>query len=55
GAVAGCKKWYTVEAGDTCSSAEMAAGVPTGTLQNLNTGLGADCNNLWKGYSYCVG
>jgi len=51
GAAANCRKWYTVKAGDNCS----VLPVEFAKLRQLNTGLDADCSNLWLGYAYCVG
>lgn len=51
GAAANCAKWYTVQSGDGCAS----TGVDIATLTSLNTGLNADCSNLWLGASYCIG
>ncbi|KAF2201474.1 hypothetical protein GQ43DRAFT_337335, partial [Delitschia confertaspora ATCC 74209] len=53
-AAAGCTSWHTVVSGDGCWAIENAAGVPSGTLQRLNSGLDANCSNLWLGYAYCV-
>ncbi|KAJ4292092.1 hypothetical protein N0V90_009991 [Kalmusia sp. IMI 367209] len=50
GAAANCSKWYTVKSGDGCAS----TGVDMATLTSLNTGLSADCSNLWLGSSYCI-
>jgi hypothetical protein len=51
GAASGCKKWYSVKQGDTCTS----AGVPMAKLAELNTSLKPDCSNLMAGTAYCVG
>lgn len=50
GAAAGCTKYYTPKSGDTCASAP----VEFATLRQLNTGLNAECTNLWAGYGYCI-
>lgn len=50
GAAANCKKWYTVKAGDNCSILPL----DFAKLRQLNTGLDANCSNLWLGYAYCI-
>ncbi|KAJ4986791.1 hypothetical protein SVAN01_07718 [Stagonosporopsis vannaccii] len=50
GAATGCTNYYTPKSGDTCASAP----VDFGTLRELNTGLNAECTNLWAGYAYCI-
>jgi hypothetical protein len=51
GASSTCKKWYTVKAGDSCSS----TGISLDQLVKLNTSLKKDCTNLDASVSYCVG
>lgn len=50
GAAAGCTNYYTPQSGDTCASAP----IDLATLRQLNTGLNAECTNLWAGYAYCI-
>lgn len=50
GAVSTCKKWYTVKAGEDCSS----SGLSTPDLCKLNKGLESSCSNLMSGVAYCV-
>ncbi len=49
-----CKEYYTVEDGDYCLKIEPETGVTVDQLRELNSGLKAECTNLWLGYQYCI-
>jgi hypothetical protein len=49
-----CGTYYTVQQGDNCDSVASQFGTTFQALQQLNTGLDAQCSNLWLGYAYCV-
>lgn len=55
GAPADCKQWYLVKNDDFCQKVEQGLNLADGTLVKLNSGLNADCRNLWLDYAYCVG
>ncbi|SPQ17644.1 7dbeae35-a3da-44ea-9ecd-ca6af702dbf4 [Thermothielavioides terrestris] len=47
GVVASCKTYYFVQPGDSCWSIELAKGISDAQLHKWNTGINADCTNLW--------
>lgn len=55
GIVANCNKWYLVKSGDSCFTIEQAQAVSAANFQKWNTGIKADCSNLFVGYYVCTG
>ncbi|AEO69849.1 carbohydrate-binding module family 50 protein, partial [Thermothielavioides terrestris NRRL 8126] len=55
GVVASCKTYYFVQPGDSCWSIELAKGISDAQLHKWNTGINADCTNLWANAYICVG
>ncbi|KAE8353839.1 hypothetical protein BDV28DRAFT_132335 [Aspergillus coremiiformis] len=54
GVVSGCRKFYTVQSGDTCPAIESKFGITAAQFYNWNPTIGTTCLNLWLGYAYCV-
>lgn len=49
-----CQKYYTVQSGDYCDDVATDLGITFSQLRQWNSGLDAECSNLWLGYQYCV-
>ncbi|KAL2841765.1 hypothetical protein BJX68DRAFT_270950 [Aspergillus pseudodeflectus] len=49
-----CGEFYTVVAGDNCTSVAERFGIPRADFLILNPGLNEQCTNLLLGISYCV-
>ncbi|EIN13862.1 hypothetical protein PUNSTDRAFT_41286 [Punctularia strigosozonata HHB-11173 SS5] len=49
-----CAEFYTVQAGDGCSSIADEFGITSLQFAELNPGLMTDCTNLILGEAYCV-
>ncbi|KAL8789409.1 MAG: hypothetical protein Q9213_001166 [Squamulea squamosa] len=54
GEVAGCKKYHTVQSGDSCANIETTYGISFTQFYAWNPSIGSNCENLWLGYVYCV-
>lgn len=51
----GCTRYYNVKSRDTCTTVAQKNGIATWTdLRMWNSGLSADCSNLFLGQTYCV-
>ncbi|KAF8252101.1 LysM domain-containing protein [Wilcoxina mikolae CBS 423.85] len=51
-----CKKWYTTQAGDSCSSVENLYFITSEQFLAWNPAVSPDCTSgFWLGYAYCVG
>ncbi|KAL9589672.1 MAG: hypothetical protein Q9203_001545 [Teloschistes exilis] len=55
GIVSNCNKYYLVKSGDSCYTIEQAQKVTAANFQKWNTGIKADCSNLYVGYYVCIG
>ncbi|KAL8833430.1 MAG: hypothetical protein Q9170_004273 [Blastenia crenularia] len=55
GIVSNCNKYYLVKSGDSCYTIEQAQAVTAANFQKWNTGIKADCSNLFVGYYVCTG
>ncbi|KAI4204249.1 MAG: hypothetical protein LQ350_001229 [Teloschistes chrysophthalmus] len=55
GIVSNCSKYYLVKSGDSCYTIEQAQKVTAANFQKWNTGIKADCSNLFVGYYVCIG
>ncbi|KAL8746230.1 MAG: hypothetical protein Q9190_001717 [Brigantiaea leucoxantha] len=55
GIVSNCNKYYLVKSGDSCYTIEQAQKVTAANFQKWNTGIKADCSNLFVGYYVCIG
>ncbi|KAK4660328.1 hypothetical protein QC762_0017910 [Podospora pseudocomata] len=56
GANPACKRWHTVVSGDDCAAIQQRYGVPDfATFLRWNPSIGSNYENLWLGYSVCVG
>ncbi|KAJ5831716.1 hypothetical protein N7474_000027 [Penicillium riverlandense] len=49
-----CQKYYTVQSGDYCDKVAKEEGITFSQLRQWNSGLDAECSNLWLEYQYCV-
>ncbi|TQV92641.1 Peptidoglycan-binding Lysin subgroup [Cordyceps javanica] len=49
-----CGRWYQVEAGDYCNLVTLKFGISLPDFLFLNTGINANCTNLFAAESYCV-
>ncbi|KAJ5621122.1 hypothetical protein N7510_005106 [Penicillium lagena] len=49
-----CQKYHTVQSGDYCDKVATDVGITFSQLRQWNSGLDAECSNLWLGYQYCV-
>lgn len=54
GVASGCKNYYTVESGDSCSAIESQYGISFAQFYQWNPAVGSNCQSLWVGYAYCV-
>jgi LysM repeat protein len=54
GVTSNCSQYYRVAEGDYCNSIAERFGVTFAAIRQLNTGLDANCSNLWLGYDYCL-
>ncbi|KAL1867742.1 hypothetical protein VTK73DRAFT_4027 [Phialemonium thermophilum] len=56
GTISSCNKWYTVVAGDSCSTVAADFGITVAQFLAWNPAVDATCTvNFWAGYTYCVG
>ncbi|KAI4193919.1 MAG: hypothetical protein LQ350_008079 [Teloschistes chrysophthalmus] len=55
GIVSNCNKYYLVKSGDSCYTIEQSQSVSAPNFQKWNTGIKADCSNLFVGYYVCTG
>ncbi|EUC40695.1 carbohydrate-binding module family 50 protein, partial [Bipolaris oryzae ATCC 44560] len=55
GMVAGCRRFYLVQAGDGCWAIANSAGIALNDFYKWNPGAGSDCSNLWLDTWYCIG
>ncbi|KAH9227041.1 carbohydrate-binding module family 50 protein, partial [Colletotrichum gloeosporioides 23] len=49
-----CGRWYEVEAGDYCNLVTLKFAISLDDFMFLNTGINANCTNLFTQESYCV-
>ncbi|CAK7246279.1 MAG: hypothetical protein STHCBS139747_007905 [Sporothrix thermara] len=49
-----CTASHLVVSGDSCSAIESAAGISSAQFLAWNTGVNADCSNIYVGYYVCV-
>lgn len=49
-----CGRWYDVEAGDCCNLVVLKFAISLDDFLFLDTGINANCTNLYAGESYCV-
>ncbi|TIC99389.1 LysM domain-containing protein [Colletotrichum higginsianum] len=49
-----CGRWYDVGAGDYCNLVVLKFAISLDDFLFLNTGINANCTNLYAGESYCV-
>uniref|UniRef100_L2FME9 LysM domain-containing protein n=1 Tax=Colletotrichum fructicola (strain Nara gc5) TaxID=1213859 RepID=L2FME9_COLFN len=49
-----CGRWYEVEAGDYCNLVTLKFAISLDDFMFLNTGINANCTNLFAQESYCV-
>ncbi|KAK5011401.1 hypothetical protein LTR28_003417 [Elasticomyces elasticus] len=54
GEVSGCLQHYTVKSGDSCSAIDSQFGITFQQLYSWNPSVGANCQYLGIGNSYCV-
>ncbi|KAI1860784.1 uncharacterized protein JN550_011246 [Neoarthrinium moseri] len=55
GASSSCKQWHTVVDGDGCWAIANDNGIALDDFYSWNPSIGSNCENLWLGYSVCVG
>jgi hypothetical protein len=55
GIVEGCGKYYVAQSGDGCWAIANDNGIALDGFYAWNPSVGSDCENLWLGYSLCVG
>ncbi|KAK8043699.1 hypothetical protein PG993_006129 [Apiospora rasikravindrae] len=55
GMVSNCKKFHYVSPGDACAQITTYEGISLADFTRWNTGVGADCSNMWSKTFVCVG
>ena len=55
GTVAACKKFHLVVPGEGCWVIEQTEKISHADFMRWNTGVNADCTNLWANARVCVG
>jgi hypothetical protein len=51
-----CNKWFLVNSGDTCATAQAAGNIPASQFFVWNPDVSSDClTNFWPTYYYCIG
>ena len=55
GIASNCDQYYTVASGDSCAKIGSLYNDTFAELYSWNPAIGGDCQNLWVGYTICVG
>ncbi|KXX78971.1 Protein RETICULATA-RELATED 3 [Madurella mycetomatis] len=55
GVAENCKRYHLIVSGDQCSTIASRYGISTAQFLSYNSGVNAQCTNLWLGYYVCVG
>ncbi|KAK3395115.1 LysM domain-containing protein [Podospora didyma] len=53
--VSTCRRYYQVNAGDSCYAIQQANGITLDQIRRWNPEVNAGCTNLWLGYYICIG